>query len=774
MKECKRIMKWVAAASILFVSIAATRTGALAVEDANWQNVLQYFQDTFRSAGDNLREFSSKLDHQSKEFARDLARIEKNKGQLMLMWGDGFDPNELRILMQGLTALRAEVEDRFKWFADAEHTLEIFADKIAELRAELKSQSSEPSAVVFKEALNRDLADISSLESQLLTIHSTMERTREACNFFLSRLDGAEQSTQRKTETYWKIFYLKNLPGLFSEETRKDLKDGTRRWMTEGALWWDMVRSPEEMLKIRELFLKISASVLLFALAGWMIIRRLKGCRLPPASALLPCILLFLWASITWFGAMAPFSVSFLVLTFGEQVLSLALIYVCFIFGGKSAGPGKFSFKAVFPLWVLHILSMEIRVLNLSYGAALIAWISLLAVCSLYMHWKRPDLAGRWERGLYMAAAYLPSILVVIAACGYLPLTFLAISIIQYGWLSIYLCVCLQRSLSAFTRETAEESQFLAGILASLGFPVVVLAFAYLNIWLLSLRLGGAAVLDRILSAELTWDAYRVNLKIFSLIILGFYFTRALALLVESLALRAAHLDAAITEVIQKTSKYLFWGLFATGVLSLLGFSLMSLTVVAGGLSVGIGFGLQQIVNNFFSGMILLMGRSIQPGDTIQIGDTLGDVRRVTIRNTVVQTRDNATFFVPNSELISNKLINWSHRDRRVRLTIAVGVAYGSNTEKVRVLLLQAARSVPGVLDVPVPDVVFSNFGASTLDFQIRFWINDVDNDTQLLSQVRYKIDRLFRENEIEIAFPQSTLHIQSAPALEKLLRRNN
>lgn len=768
-----KITRRVIAASILFITIFAFRAVSPAIEDANWQSILQHFHDSFHSSGDALRDFSARLDAQSRQFAGELARLEKSKGQLMLIYGGSYDPSELLVVLQGLATLRSEAEDRFQWFADSERELENTANKIADLKAEHIRQSMEPSAGRFKDALAGNLTEISSLEPQMLLIRQGMEKSREAYNSFLSRLDEAERSVRGKTATYWKIFYLKNMPGLFSEDLFKTFRKETRKWAAECVLVWDMVRSPEELQRIRGLILKISASLLLFVLAGSAVSRKFGNSPEGRAglSSLLTLWLLFgLWTSITWFGAGAPFSISDMVQYTGEQVLSLVLLYAAIVFGRRYASPERVALKAVFPLWVLHIVSLEFRVLNFSYGMALTAWIFSLAACVLYMYRKRPAGADRRERWPYLAATYLVPVLIAFAALGYLTLSILVLSTIVYGWLSVDLCVSLLKGLRGFAKETRGNDKSTIGALSTLGFPVAVLTLGYLNLWVLSLHTGGPDVLGRMLSAGLAWDTYRINLKILSLIVLGFYTTRALVLLVESLALRDSNLDAGVIEVIQKTSKYLFWGFFATGVLSLLGFSLMSLTVVAGGLSVGIGFGLQQIVNNFFSGLILLLGRSIQPGDTIQIGDMLGDVRKVTVRNTVVQTRDNATVFIPNSELLTNNLINWSHRDRRIRLTVAVGVAYGSDTEKVRKLLLQAARSVQGVLPIPSPDVLFFNFGASTLDFKLRFWIGNLDRDAQFLSQVRYEIDRLFRENEIEIAFPQSTLHIQSAPALEKLL----
>ena len=219
-------------------------------------------------------------------------------------------------------------------------------------------------------------------------------------------------------------------------------------------------------------------------------------------------------------------------------------------------------------------------------------------------------------------------------------------------------------------------------------------------------------------------------------------------------------IDPGVRDVLDTTSLYLLWGFYALISLFLLGFSFTSLAVVAGGLSVGIGFGLQNIVNNFVAGLILLFGRSIQAGDTIQIDTTWGKVRKVNIRNTMVQTFDNATMFVPNSDLIAGKLINWSHRDPTVRREISVGVAYGSNTEQVRTILLEAASVHPRVLRDPAPSVQFQNFGESSLDFKLFFWVDDVSVGLSTMSDIRFTIDRRFREEGIDIPFPQREVRI--------------
>jgi len=202
-------------------------------------------------------------------------------------------------------------------------------------------------------------------------------------------------------------------------------------------------------------------------------------------------------------------------------------------------------------------------------------------------------------------------------------------------------------------------------------------------------------------------------------------------------------------------------------VLFLLGFNFTSLAVVAGGLSVGIGFGLQSMVNNFFSGLILIFGRSIVPGDTILLEGAPAVVGRVGIRNTMVTSRDNATFIVPNSELISRLLVNFSHKDPKVRRKIHVGVAYGSDMELVRSLLLKAAREHPEVLNKPPANALFILFGESAFNFELQFWIDDVKRDDSVLSDLRFRIDELFREQGVEIAYPQTDVHLRSARALK-------
>jgi len=199
--------------------------------------------------------------------------------------------------------------------------------------------------------------------------------------------------------------------------------------------------------------------------------------------------------------------------------------------------------------------------------------------------------------------------------------------------------------------------------------------------------------------------------------------------------------------------------------LSIAGMDFSKLALIAGALSVGIGFGLQNIVNNFVSGLILLFERPIKTGDWIQVGAFEGYVRKISIRSTQIQTFDRSDIIVPNSDLISGSVTNWMLYDQRGRIRVPIGVAYGSDTQLVKKLLLQVAKENEQVIDnimlAPLPIVLFLQFGDSSLNFELRCHIKNIDTRQTTISEINFAIDEIFRENNIEIPFPQRDVHVR-------------
>jgi small-conductance mechanosensitive channel len=217
--------------------------------------------------------------------------------------------------------------------------------------------------------------------------------------------------------------------------------------------------------------------------------------------------------------------------------------------------------------------------------------------------------------------------------------------------------------------------------------------------------------------------------------------------------------ESGVQDSIAMITVYVFWVFGIITALHVLGVGTATLALAFGALGIGLGFGLQNIFNNFISGIILLFERPIQVGDDVEVKGVWATVKKINVRATVVQTYDNASLIIPNSEFISSQVTNWSFKDKRLRRNIDVGVAYGSDIELVRKTLLEIAENTPGVLKNPEPDVIFRDFGDSALIFRLRIW-TDIAGMFAAETAVRFEIDRLFKERDIVIAFPQRDVHI--------------
>ncbi len=249
------------------------------------------------------------------------------------------------------------------------------------------------------------------------------------------------------------------------------------------------------------------------------------------------------------------------------------------------------------------------------------------------------------------------------------------------------------------------------------------------------------------------------GILIFALAILA---SRTLSALLQRRIAKRAYLDPGLRYTMGRLTQYL---IIAVGVLLSLkaafNLDLTSIAVLFTALSVGIGFGLQYIAADIASGFILLFERPVRVGDRITIGEDEGDVQSINLRTTVVATNDRISIIVPNSKLVSQRLINWSYGDPRARISIPVSVAYGSDIELVTNTLLKAAEDVDNVLRDPAPKVQFLKFGDWSLDFRLLVWTNRPRIHTQIRSDINYRIERLFRQAGIEIPFPQTELRLR-------------
>ncbi|MCB1504385.1 MAG: mechanosensitive ion channel family protein [Hyphomicrobiaceae bacterium] len=239
------------------------------------------------------------------------------------------------------------------------------------------------------------------------------------------------------------------------------------------------------------------------------------------------------------------------------------------------------------------------------------------------------------------------------------------------------------------------------------------------------------------------------------------FVTRMLQRWLSATVLQPSRIDTGLANSIHTGIGYAGYALATLAAISYGGLDITNLAIVAGALSVGIGFGLQSIVNNFVSGLILLVERPIKVGDWIGVGAYEGHVRRISVRSTEIETFDRSSVIVPNSELISGTVKNRTHRNALGRVDVMVGVSYDSDPEQVKALLERIAQESTMVLNFPAPVVSFDNFAASSLDFTLRAYVADVNRSVATATDLRIRIFKALKDANIEIPFPQQDVHLR-------------
>jgi small-conductance mechanosensitive channel len=227
--------------------------------------------------------------------------------------------------------------------------------------------------------------------------------------------------------------------------------------------------------------------------------------------------------------------------------------------------------------------------------------------------------------------------------------------------------------------------------------------------------------------------------------------------------LRRTHLEPAMQFALARVIGYALLGLGFYVSLQMVGVNLNSLAFIAGAVGVGLGFGLQNIISNFISGLIILAERPIAIGDRVEIGGVAGQVREISLRSTTVITNDNMAIIVPNADFITQRVTNWSYEDPRVRFRIPFGVAYGTDLTKLRKLMLEVADENPQALKDPKPGLFFVGFGESSLNFELGVWSGEATiSPRRFLSDLFFAMEKKLRENAIEIPYPQQDLHVRT------------
>ncbi len=424
------------------------------------------------------------------------------------------------------------------------------------------------------------------------------------------------------------------------------------------------------------------------------------------------------------------------------------------------------------------LVARLVFLLEMLAAIAIVIWL----LRSKALHNKDASSTNAWmsrtRLGLTIAL-FLLVVATLAATAGFVRLAVLiGYGVLNSAYLALLLVALLQaadaivalilhsRAAQVFKVVANRASALRAGI-RSLLTIIAVVVWLLVTLDLFAVRDSLTTIASGFLFAELRAGAIALSLAdilAFTITIVGaFLLARLITLILDEDVYSRLALGRGVPFAISAVIKY---GIITLGFLlavGAMGMGMDKITILLGALGVGLGFGLQNVVNNFVSGLILIFERPIQIGDSVEVGSVKGTVKRMGIRSSTIRSFDGADITIPNGTLLSDALTNWTMSDRTRRIEVSVGVAYGTNPDRVIEVLRQALVGQEGVLDTPEPQILFTGFGDSSLDFSVRAWVADNDDFVKVSSRLALAVNRVLEQQDIEIPFPQRDLHLRSA-----------
>ncbi|MDQ1336678.1 MAG: Mechanosensitive ion channel [Thermodesulfobacteriota bacterium] len=760
------------ASALIFLSLVAC--GPAGTDTGSWNDLLRRQQQELDEGSGSVDQLALNLPARLAVMKKRLYLLRSRFDKLMFYFNlTSTNPLALRDVLGVIGWFEAETERLVAPFKSSDAGLNRLMDTLSDLSLKVEQDSdtvedlAQPATKSEAQAYRNDLA---SLQARIRSLKLSLTNGLKPAESFGLLLKKDQAQVQHAYNQALATHLLKRSPSYFTAAAWSEGMDGARKWTSHFSI---CLLEPVDLKKAA--WLTFGAKAVLFSLflssISVVALRQLRK-RFEGLSSDIKCLPFCLSCSIG-FGVLLAitstglfpssffFTAVTVILIFG--LLSLSRELRRLFLPDAASQPHSLT-----PLWAAVSGTVLLEALHIPEQTFIPVWAASLLILYWYYDRTAPRRQG-WPNAPRIIMVWAMPVLALLALLGWGHLSLLSGVLLLLFWLNVRLARCLSAGLARLGArwegpKTDAGSPPVLNV-RGLGLPLIFISLLLGSFAWVFTFVGGGALFLEVIRYRVGWDNFTFSLyRVVCIFSLLFAVRAGIALARSAIARlpeRYRDLDPGSVQSLDSIVTYVLWSLFFLSTLGLLGISFRNLSMIAGGLSVGLGFGMQTIVNNFIGGLILLFGRSIQPGDLVEVDDTRGYVKKVTIRNTLIQTFSGATIFVPNSLLVSQKMINWSHGDHKFRQAIKVGVAYGSDVERVTELLLEAAKQSPKVLSMPPPRVRFLDFGDSTLVFSLRVWIKGWA-DRYADSEVRYHITRIFRENGIEISFPQLDVHLKS------------
>lgn len=688
------------------------------------------------------------------------------------------NPIELRDKLDQIGYLKRQNQNIINPLKNEVESIKSFEKAFLENLREYEQLSEESLLSENKDILREYIGELRGILTLAATARNLVEIVPNSVEELFIRLDNKKADIEKELFNIWKTFFLKPLPVYyFSANGWKDASEMLQTWYRFLPYWQIPLR--DNWTAFRSSLIIAFIVSIIFIIVSFFFLGRIEK-RLSSVA-----LRRHLMPSLIWWGI--GVSLYVMIKTCGISQFSIYRFPAeTIIVGGfvsiawriRMVLPKMETFarhNILWPFWGIFaatIFSMTNHVLSEMFAPVMAI---MLIVCAIYLFIIRKGLQSEFERKTVAITPFLLLILsfVSLSKWGNLPILittiwFMLLLNIEFGSNII--------SIMDYISRTNKDRPVAYNVFNGIILPLVFLGVSTGTIAWICTFIGGMPLLDSVIQWRINFGLFALNLSMIIIILAVFFIVRSLITFLnralDAISMRREEIQTGTIKSFQAILSYIVWSLYILFSLNILGVKLEHIALIAGGLSIGVGFGLQDMIKNFFSGLVLLFGRSIHPGDEVQIDDVRGTVKKINIRNTIIQTNEDSTIFIPNSDLAFRKITNWTYRDLKGRAEIIVGVAYGSDTKRVKELLIECALSHPNVLREPPPYVLFYDFGQSALVFHLRFWIkNLIQQRDKVSSVIRFEIDKVFRENNIEIAFPQQDIRIRAADVFNNPFR---
>lgn len=737
------------------------------------QEFLKEQQSQVESLEKNLPQVLSSLSSQTESLSSRLNILIRLKGFIKQNY------RALAVLNRNVSQLQQNLQQALQPVNTAQGDLESLYKRVQDKQEDIRKQLSISPRTLGEDQARQEMAQIRSMLDRIEELQLRLKKGREPVHELESRVQEFEKLLNQDQQQSWKKHFLKPSFTLFKLNPG-EMKAQFSEWKQELPVYWHLFVLGNFnwalfLLQALGLFsLFCIASLVLVA-----IIKRRNRDGMPLKRMLPPPLFISLALAILVTNTYFQSSFQFLIFQILSQlILGWGLILLLWLIRFSMVDASEFCANPLRLLWFPFAFSLVLQNVILPTVLTELVWIFLLAIFIAFFKRHKTKIDVKLERVLHRITIFLFIFFILMTLAGWVHMSLLLTSL----WFVFCICLqvgnCITGMLWHKTRQFPENTLgFLGrGLVQGAGVPILWLfSFSIVVLWL-GMTLGDFQFLRELSKLKLGWTYLSISIFRLLIVFIGFYLARSGLVVLKSMLQSAAalhsSLDSGTVGSFNVLMTYGVWSLFIILALAFLGLDLTSLSLVAGGLSVGIGFGLQSIFNNFISGIIVLFSRSIQPGDVIQAQGLWAEVKNINSLTTEVQTYERSTILMPNSKLISEEITNWTHRhDKTLRRKVRVRVAYGTDTELVRSLLMNIADTHPRILKSPSAFVRFADFGDSSLAFTLYFYAS-IDYGWLAESDLRYDINKIFQEYGIIIAFPQRDIHLRSLDGLEALASR--